>query len=1043
MIVERYHNDVSVNRLGTSSPRAYYIPYGAPDEAKANIREESSRIKLLSGCKWAFSYFDSYEEIPANITEADTNISDWDRIPVPSNWQLHGYDRPEYLNVQSAFPVNMPYVPKNTPAGVYAIDFTVHDDIDVYSKYIVFEGVDSCLYLYINGYFVGYSQISHLAAEFDVTKFLRNGKNRLTAVVCKWCDGTYLEDQDKWRMSGIFRDVYLLVRPKGHTKDIKITTDLAADYRTATVKAEIDCPVAGDSIITLFDSNGEKLEATMFTDDGHAEFTVPDPRLWSAEYPELYTLIIESANEFITIPFGIREITIDNGVMRFNGRAIKLKGVNRHDFNTKNGYVCSVEDMKKDIVLMKRHNINAVRTSHYPNDPRFYELCNQLGLYVFCEADFEAHEVGWPAYNNSNGFVREAVRNLIADDPMWEKQICERVSFMVENFKNNPSIICWSMGNEAGYGRNVEKALIATKAADPTRFTHYESTVSYSNSPEVIVERYPEQIDVVSHMYPPTEKIVDLLKKFNEVNYSKPYVLCEYCHAMGNGPGDLKDYWDLIYSDDRFMGGFVWEWFNHGLYDGKDANGKPKYLYGGDHGEKYHDGCFCCDGLVSPDVKPMPGLKEYKNVIAPFSIKPIDLTCGIFEVTNGYDFSYMSRLEGNWELTCNGDIIASGSLGSLPIPPKKTERVVLGYNMPAAGKCYVRIWFTSYGVNCIPDGEIVGFRQFELPTEQYVTDEIPYGNVEYKENNTTVTVFTDRFCYVFDKFNCGFRSIKVSGKELLKAPSTFTLWRAPTDNDRNNQVYKWYDARIDSAKCYEHETGVSEHEGFVAITSKFFIAAPAKRPFFEVTAEWSVFANGQISLHTDVKLGKGLAFKPIEPGSLENPHDDMTHIMHYLPRFGFTFELDKSYDTVDFFGMGPYDSYCDRHNSSYMGKFSNKVAKEYTQYIKPQESGNHWNTAWAYVHDADGAGIAVINEGENFEFSAIPYSSIELTKAMHNFEIPESDKTVFTLNYKVSGVGSNSCGPLLLKKYRFDDEAFKFNVKILPLINSANFPKDI
>ena len=1043
MIPQRYHNEVTVNRLGTVEPRAYYIPYGTPDEAKLNVREESSRFKLLSNCKWAFSYFDSFEDIPSSITDADENISSWDRIPVPSNWQLHGYDKSEYINTQIPFPLNIPYVPKNTPAGVYAIDFTIHDDIDTYSKYLVFEGVDSCMYLYINGEFVGYTQISHLASEFDVTKYLKNGKNRLTAIVSKWCDGSYLEVQDKWRMSGIFRDVYLLVRPKGHTKDVKVNTELSEDYRTAKVKVEIDCAVAADSILNLFDSNGEKIGATMFSDEGYAELDIKEPRLWSAEYPELYRIIIESANEFITIPFGVREIKIIDGVMRFNGRAIKLKGVNRHDFNYKNGYVCSYDDMKKDILLMKRHNINAIRTSHYPNDPRFYELCDSLGMYVFCEADYECHEVGWPTYNNNNPEnVRYAVRNTISNNPMWEKQINDRVIFMVQNFKNSPSIICWSMGNEAGWGCNVSKAAKDAKTLDPTRFVHYESTISYLTPLDKFTDLFPEELDVVSHMYPGTERIKGLLDKFNEVNYSKPYVLCEYCHAMGNGPGDLKDYWDLIYSDDRFMGGFVWEWFNHGLYAGKDELGRSKFLYGGDYGELYHDGNFCCDGLVSPDLKPMPGLKEYKNVIAPFEIKPVDLTCGIFEVTNGYDFSYMSRLEGNWELTSNGDVVASGNFGSLPIPPKKSERVALGYNAPHTGKNYVRIWFTAYGISNIPDGEIVGFRQFELPSEQYVTDEIPFGNVKYKETNTTVNVVSDRFNYTFDKLNCGFSSLKLGEKELLKAPSTFTIWRAPVDNDRN-QVNRWNNARLKACKCFEMETDVSEHDGFVSIISKFVIAAPTKRPVLNVMAEWSVFADGKISLHTEVSIGKGLRFKPIEPGSLEDPFDDILDVVDYLPRFGFTFELDKSYDTVDFFGMGPYDNYCDRHNASYMGKFSNKVAREYTQYIKPQESGNHWNTSWAYVHNSSGAGLAVIRDSESFEFSAIPYSSYELTEAKHNFELKESDKTVFTVNYKVSGVGSNSCGPLLLKQYRFDDEQFIFNVKILPLLSDTNFPKDI
>ena len=582
MIKERYHNNINVTRIGTAKPRAYYVPYGTPEEAKLNTREESSRFKLLSGNKWAFSYFDSYEEIPDAITDGNTDISGWDRIPVPSNWQLHGYDKPQYINVRYPFPADLPYIPKNTPAGVYAIDFTIHDDIDTLEKYVIFEGVDSSMYLYINGEFVGYSQISHQLSEYNITNFLHVGKNRMTVVVPKWCDGTYLECQDKWRMSGIFRDVYLLVRPKGHIEDIEVKTEVAEDYREAKIIVDIDSPIAEDSIITLFNSSGDKLETTLFNSAGYAEISVSDPRMWSAEYPELYTLIIESGDEFITIPVGIRTECIENGVFKFNGRPIKLKGVNRHDFNCKNGYVCTVEDMKKDLTLMKRHNINAIRTSHYPNDPRFYELCDKMGFYVLSEADYETHGLGWPAEHNRINELNLSTRNHISDRPEWEHQVCERVSLMVENFKNHTSIIGWSMGNESGYGRNVEKALLETKRRDPIRFTHYEST--YKADPKIIIDKQPDCSDVVSRMYAQTSWCKEYLDYAEEVNGNKPFVLCEYSHAMGNGPGDLKDYWDVIYSSDRFMGGFVWEWFNHGLYAGKADNGKPKYLYGGDYG---------------------------------------------------------------------------------------------------------------------------------------------------------------------------------------------------------------------------------------------------------------------------------------------------------------------------------------------------------------------------------------------------------------------------------------------------------------------------
>lgn len=698
--------------------------------------------------------------------------------------------------------------------------------------------------------------------------------------------------------------------------------------------------------------------------------------------------------------------------------------------------------MKKDITLMKRHNINAIRTSHYPNDPRFYELCDELGMYVMCEADIETHGVGYPHYNNKNCDLKRSVRGTIADDPLWEAQISERVMLMVENFKNHSSVISWSMGNESGYGCNFEKALIETKRRDPSRFTHYENVLSGATEMQLFLDNQPEALDTVSRMYSTPDWCESAIKACEERNYSKPLVLCEYCHAMGNGPGDLADYWEIINRYDRFMGGFVWEWFNHGLYAGKADNGKPKFLYGGDFSEKYHDGEFVCDGLVSPDLKPMPGLKEYKNILKPFTLKPIDLSCGIFELTNGYDFSYMSRLEGSWELSQNGNIVASGTIGSLAIPPKKTERITLGYNMPADGNCFVKIFFASYGNNCIPDGEIVGFEQFELPTGQVIADKLHYGRVMFEESNRDITLFTDSFSYVFNKKKCAFTSFKVNGKELLADAMEFNIWRAPTDNDRN-QKNKWYNACINDSKPFEKSTEIVENDGVLTIISSFIMAAPTKWPHFEVKAEWSVFSDGSISLHLNGKVGKGIRFEPIPDGSLENMYDDQCDVIDYFPRFGFNFKLDKSYSNVEYFGMGPYQSYCDLHNASYMGKFSSTAQREFNDYIHPQENGNHWNTHFAYVHNADGAGIAAVKEDNSFDFSAVPYTAQELTETKHSFELQKSDKTVFSVDYKMSGVGSNSCGPLLLKKYRFDDREFTFNVRLIPTDKLLKFSEDV
>ena len=1043
MINERYHNNVNVSRLNTEKPRAYYIPYATSDEAKLNIRENSSRFKLLSGNKWAFSYFESYEEIPDEITSKTADISSWNKIPVPSNWQLHGYDRPEYINLRYPFPVDLPFIPKDVPTGVYALDFNIGNDIEAFNKYIVFEGVDSSMYLYLNGEFVGYSQISHQSAEFDITNYLNVGRNRLTVVVPKWCDGTYLECQDKWRLSGIFRDVYILSRPKGHIEDIEIKTNVKNDFREATILIDIESPIAEDSIVTVFNSLDEKIETTLFDANGHAEINVADPRMWSAEYPELYTIIIESGEEFITIPVGIRTQKIANGIFYFNGKPIKLKGVNRHDFNNKNGYVCSIEDMKRDLSLMKRHNINAIRTSHYPNDPRFYQLCDEMGFYVMCEADYEAHGVStYPSLYNRQSPVKYSISDIVADEPMWQEQICERVNLMVENFKNNCSIISWSIGNEAGYGRNVEKAIKNTKERDSVRFVHYESIIT--GDAKAIIEAQPEFTDVVSQMYARPSWCKSYLEIAEENNYDKPLVLCEFCHAMGNGPGDLKEYWDVMCSSDRFMGGFVWEWFNQALFGGKAENGKSKFLYGGDFGEAYHDSNFCCDGLVTPDLKPTNGLKEYKNIIKPFSIKPIDLTNGVFEIFNGYDFSYMSRLEGSWELTRNGKVEASGNLGSIAIPPKKSEIVSLGYNLPSDGRCYVRISFASYGNPYIPDGEIIGFQQFELPTEQVYNDKLVLGgNIDILDDNRTILISSEHFEYIYSKRECAFKSLKINGKELLKNSMRFNVWRAPIDNDMFERRSKWDNNLLMDAKVFEHNTEVEKSDGYITIKSECIMSAPTKYPLYNMTTVWTVFCDGRIELNLDAKIGDGLTYKILNLEDLTHKLRETKKHINYLPKFGLLMDFDKSFETIEYFGMGPFDSYCDRHNASFMGKFTNRVTSEYVKHIRPQECGNHWNTYWAYLHNANGLGLIVSNEADPFEFSAIPYTPIELTNTKHDFELPYSDKTVLSVNYKVSGVGSNSCGPDLLEKYRLNDEKFIFNVTFIPTERTVEYPDNI
>lgn len=986
-----YHENIQTLHVGCEAPRAYYIPYGLPGAAVQGEREKSNRFQLLSG-EWAFSYYNSFDAVPDSVIKADASIGSWDKIPVPSNWQLHGYDAPQYLNTRYPFPIDPPYVPVENPAGVYARNFNVSDEWDGLKKYIVFEGVDSCFYLYINGRFVGYSQVSHMTSEFDVTSFLKSGTNRVTVVVLKWCDGSYLECQDKWRMSGIFRDVYLLARPKGHLQDFEIQAEPSADLRTAKVSFDLKMLNPEDAQITLSAPNGDEICTLRPDTDGHAECEVASPLLWSAETPELYTAVISAAGEYIAEKIGVRSVKVDGDLIKINGRLVKLKGVNRHDFTAKTGYVCTPADMTRDIALMKQHNINAVRTSHYPNDPRFLQLCDQYGIYVLDEADIETH-----------GIWEMGSGDWLSDNEEWQHTYIDRVDRMLERDKNRPSVVGWSMGNESGYGKNMMAALKHTKERDGSRFTHYEGHW------EIADKQFAPEADVVSRMYAGVQWSEEFCKSDAD---KRPYMLCEYCHAMGNGPGDLKDYWDVIYANDNFFGAFVWEWFNHGLYMGKTASGVEKYGYGGDFGEVHHDGNFCCDGLISPTKQPMPGLEELKYVIQPVRITPVDLAKGEFEVHNLYDFIYLSRFECCYEVTCDGAVVDSGLVGTLVIPPQKSEVIRIAYKAPTEGESYIRIFFRQTGdEGLVPAGTQMASVQFKLDTvAKTALRPLPETMLSASESRHAIKITGAGFSYTFDKVSGTFSRLEADGKNLLLTPMEYTVWRAPIDNERDRKR-AWLDRQFQALTTRVYDCQLEQSGTGVEINVDFSLGSATKRPEIRGTARWTVNSAGEIEVTTAVTV------------------DEKTP---WIQRFGINFTMDKSFDNVTYFGYGPGDSYIDRHQASYIGLFNTTVEQDFTNYIRPQALGNHYQTRWAAVRDALGNGIMLIGE-KAFDFETLPYSHKELTEAAHDFELPARNKTVVGFDYMQSGVGSNSCGPELLEQYRLKEKEFSYTVRIRPI----------
>lgn len=1002
MILQNYHQNLKALHINCQKPRSYYIPYSSSITALSGRRESSDRLNLLSG-DWYFNYYESSHDIPENILTKNFTAADV-KLPVPSNWQLHGYDAPQYTNYDFPVPYDPPFVPNENPAGVYSREFTIDEKFEAHRHLINFEGVDSCFYLYINGLFVAYSQVSHSTSEIDITDYVNVGTNRITVIVLKWCDGTYLEDQDKFRLSGIFRDVYVLARPKGHIEDYFVRTKVSDDFRTAEIKIDIKAPSPQGVNIELIDPEGGTISRAVTDIVGTAIFEVENPLLWSAETPHLYSLIIECCGEFICEKVGIKSFKVDNGVIKLNGRAIKLRGTNRHDSHPDVGYAVTEQQMLKDLMLMKQHNINAIRSAHYPNDPRFVQMCDEYGFYLIDEADLECHGVV-----SIDGGYKGAQYHLIAEDPEFKEAILDRVQRLVERDKNRPCVIMWSMGNESGYGQCIINAINWTKQRDDTRLVHYEGVRANGTTTS------PEP-DVVSRMYPTPEWCINYLEDENE---TRPLVLCEFSHVLGNSPGDFKEYWDIIYSNPRFCGAFVWEWADHAFELGKTKDGKVKYGYGGDFGEKVHAGLFCLDGMVSPDRIPNIGLKEYKAVVQPIKIEVQNLEDRLFKITNLYDFIYLSRFECVWELTQEGKVVEKGSLGAIPIPPQRSEQVRIKFDSPDFGNCYLRISFKQIENTAWADqGEEIAFAQFEIPTQK-AKNVIKYNSSEIlvDEQPRSICLKNENFEYSFNKFTGAFDSLKLANRELLSEPMQFNVWRAPIDNDCFVKE-QWQLFGLDRMETQVRDVKITRSGDDVLISVNAKMGAVSRRCYVTINALWKVNSIGIIDLEADV---------------------DVDDRINYLPRFGLRMAVDKKLSNVEYFGYGPNESYVDKHISCHKGRFKDTVENMLVDNIVPQECGNHYQTIWGGVYDQQGFGIVFKNDN-GFDFSALPHSQEQLQEATHNFKLASSDKTYLCTDYMQSGVGSNACGPVLAEKFRLEKQ-FNFKLSIRPLLKDDSILK--
>lgn len=1097
MTIPHYYENLHILHENTMPDRNYYIPAGKAYSTSLDARDHSDRVQFLNGT-WKFRYYDSIYKLQDEFYSEGYDVSGFDDIPVPSVWQMHGYDYHQYTNVRYPFAFDPPYVPKDNPCGAYVTDFIYDQNEDAPLAHLNFEGVDSCFYVWLNGRYVGYSQVSHSTSEFDITEFIINGSNRLCVLVFKWCDGSYLEDQDKFRMSGIFRDVYILKRSEGAVYDyfIKTSCDDIKDPTKAEVNIDFTAftgyscgedrfsskPETGvdkdtdsnvDIEVTILnadgsicssgcvkreicaqgDANTNAAEIKTTASSSSITLSIDSPVLWNAERPYLYTVIIRCAGEVITDRIGIREITIENKIVYINGMPIKFHGVNRHDSDPVTGFTISREQIVRDMSLMKQHNVNAIRTSHYPNAPYFYELCDEYGFYVIDEADIEAHGPSELFYSDNNWDNKAARWNEpIADNPEFCESILDRVKRCVIRDKNRPCVVIWSMGNESAYGVTFEKALAWVKSYDKSRLTHYESA-QYTDGKR----KYDySNLDLYSRMYPSISEMAEYI----DGDGDKPYILCEYCHAMGNGPGDLEDYFQFFDSHETTCGGFVWEWCDHAIYKGKAANGKAMYAYGGDSGETIHDGNFCMDGLVYPDRRPHTGLLEFKNIHRPARIANYDVANGILTLHNYLDFSDIrDYLTMSYEVTCDGQVVTSGNIDVPSVAPHGDGTVSLS-PVTNIQKSLSDLYASSHSdVSCSSDvanytkdiithrmflrviykaacdsafvreGDVLGFDEIELgsqdlnkaltsDTTQNLTEQDPTAldtisaPLHILETDAEFVISGSNFEYTFDRNTGNFAGIAVDGQELLAAPCDKTIWRAPTDNDRNIKR-EWLRAHYDMTYERTYETSCIIKEGYAVISCSSSLAAPTVQPVLRIKTEWTISAEGTITSRMHVT---------------KNSEFPM------LPRFGVRIILKKDMRNVSYIGMGPYESYVDKHHASWHGSFSASIDAMHEDYIMPQENGSHFDCNYVQISSLGendsktdmSAHSITATSAVPFSMNASPYTAEELTNAAHNYELPESGKSVLCIDYRQNGIGSNSCGPELDEKYRFDEDEWEF-----------------
>jgi beta-galactosidase len=1033
--------DPTIFSRNTERPHAILVPYSDEAAARKLNAKSSPFYKSLNG-SWKFKWVQHPSQVPTDFFAPQAPTTNWDDLPVPSNWQVvagrenRPYDRPIFTNIKHPFPANPPLIEADTNSvGLYKTTFDIPANWNSRDVILHFGGVQSACYVWVNGQSVGYHEDGMTPAEFNVTKYLQSGTNHLAVEVINWSDGSYLEDQDYWRISGIFRDVFLYAKPVVNVRDLAIITDLDESYQNATIKItsfiKNNTPQVQDRYqvkISLYGPNGQAIISNSTKtlpmidpkDEAYLTLSLPvnNPDKWTAETPTLYTLtmqIFDNEGRFMEVVsqrIGFRKVEIKKGLLLVNGQPITFKGVNRHEFDPTTGRVISRESMVKDIMLMKQHNINAVRTSHYPNDPLWYDLCDEYGLYLIDEANIESHEL-WQLRNYK-----------LADRAEWRDAFIARGKALVERDKNHASVIIWSLGNETGMGKSFTDMAEIMRLIDPSRPIHYEGRNNYQFDFKKVNQPQTD-FDIISTMYPSVAGMIELMNQ----DPTRPVIVCEYAHSMGNSVGNLQDYWDAIDKYPRLQGGFIWDWVDQGLF--------LKNRFGRDYIDHINhiDGANAGDGLVNPDRKPQPEINEVKHVFQYVKFSPRDTilsTARQIFIKNNYDFLSLHGFKLDWQLLENGRIIDSGEMANLAVPAGKEQSIPLPFTMPSP-KPGTEYWFNvslklKANTTWAAAGHEVASQQFFLQTGKIAKPiiETP-ANASVRVSLSMgggIKLTGPQFNITFDRKVAGVKSFVYKGKELIVSPLAPHFWRVPTDNDegggKDSFATRWRNAGLDSLKMTTSDMRVEQVSTQIAriLTQSTWAGRTGS---FIIKTNYTVFATGDMEVKTIINTNGA-----VPP----------------LARVGMQMQVPSWYNNVRWYGRGPHESYADRKSAAYLGEYSGRVSVQHFDYIMAQETGNKTDVRWATVGDSTGTGVLVMGS-PTMNFSTHDYTEAALLEAKQSQFIEKGEVTVLNIDFQQMGLGGDdSWTPRTHPEYLLTNKEYAYSFRLRPY-SSTDRPDDI